>query len=59
MSYNSRLLWVVLVHDTRSSDAQSKDAQFMNKLYLSLHVINRLIGGYSLHRNEKLKDFTE
>ena len=45
----------MLVHNT-----QSNDAQFMHKLYLSLHVINRTTGGYSLHCIEKLKkDFTK
>ena len=46
---------VVLVHDTRSNNSQSNDAQFMHKLYLSLRAINRLTRGHSQHNNEKLK----
>ena len=49
----------VLVHYTRSNLSRFKDGRFIHKLYLSLHAINRLTEAYSLHRIEKLKDFTE
>ena len=47
---------VELVHNTRSNNSRSNDARFMQKLCLSLHARNRLLGEYSLHRIEKLKD---
>ena len=37
----------------------TRSSRFTHKLYLPLHAINRLTGGYSLHRIEKPKDFTE
>ena len=49
----------VLVHDIQPNNSRSNNARFMHKLYLSLHAKNKLIGGYSLHHIEELKDFTE
>ena len=35
---------VVLIHDTRSNDSRSNDAQFTRKLYISLHAHKELGG---------------
>ena len=40
-------------------NTRSNDLQFMHKLYLSFHTINRMTGGHRLHCTEKLKVFTE
>ena len=65
-------LWVVLVYDTRSNNSLYNNARFMQKLYSFLCMQELYInyisfftcckqtdGRYSLHRIEKLKDFTE
>ena len=42
--FPSQDLGVVLIHNTQSNNSPSNDAQFMHKLHLALHVMNRLTG---------------
>lgn len=44
--------------DTQSNNSQSSHARFVHKFWLSLHALSMLRGRHSLHRVDRLKDFT-
>ena len=49
LEVRERVHWERMVKDKFSNDSRSNDARFTNKLYLSLHAIIRLTGGFKTY----------